>query len=164
MTNLQSTVTRSFVFTELFGAFYQTDILNSYFKILVESHYEGNDDQFAKYCQTPRNHRFQEVFCCWSSVRHFGALTVKLVPNAKWPIYQILSLASKSFDCGPEHGQFVKHWHTFVNHRDQLTLWCLPSERHFEAVTVKLSLNAITTKKIADFQNSVTRLLIIVFT
>ena len=27
MTNLQSTVTRSFVFTELFGAFYQTDIL-----------------------------------------------------------------------------------------------------------------------------------------
>ena len=47
MTNLQSTVTRSFVFTELFGAFYQTAILNSYFKILVESHYEGNDDQFS---------------------------------------------------------------------------------------------------------------------
>ena len=47
MTNLQSTVTRFFVFTELFGAFYQTDILNSYFKILVESHYEGNDDQFS---------------------------------------------------------------------------------------------------------------------
>ena len=46
MTNLQSTVTRFFVFTELFGAFYQTDILNSYFKILVESHYEGND-QFS---------------------------------------------------------------------------------------------------------------------
>ena len=80
---------------------------NSYFKILVEPHYEGNDDQFAKYCQTLRNHRFQL---------------------------------------------------TFVNHRYQLTLWCLPSERHFEAVTVKLSLNAITTKKIADFQNSVTRL------
>ena len=88
---------------------------------------------------------------------------MKLVPNAKSPIYQILSLASKSFDCGPEHGQFVKHWHTFVNHRDQLTLWCLPSERHFEAITVKLSLNAITTKEIADFQNSVTCLLIIVF-
>ena len=51
MTNLQSTVTRFFVFTELFGAFYQTDILNSYFKILVESQYEGNDHQFAKYCQ-----------------------------------------------------------------------------------------------------------------
>ena len=64
MTNLQSTVTRFFIFTELFGAFYQTDILDSYFKILVESHYERNDDQFAKYCQTPRNYRFQEVFCC----------------------------------------------------------------------------------------------------
>jgi len=39
---------------------------NSYFKILVEAHYEENDDWFPKYCQTPRNHRFQEVFCCWS--------------------------------------------------------------------------------------------------
>ena len=51
-----------------------------------------------------------------------------------------------------------------MNHRYRLTLWCLPSERHFEVVTMRLSLNAITTKKIADFQNSVTRLLIIVFT
>ena len=29
-------------------------------------------------------------------------------------------------------------------------------EPHFETLTVKLSLNAITTQKIADFQNSVT--------
>ena len=54
---------------------------NSYIKILVEPHYEGNDDQFAKYCQTLRNHRFQEVFCCWSSERHSGALPVKSAPN-----------------------------------------------------------------------------------
>ena len=40
-----------------------------------------NDDQFAKYCQTPRNHRFQKVICCWSSQRHFGALTVKFALN-----------------------------------------------------------------------------------
>ena len=39
-----------------------------------------------------------------------------------------------------------------------LTYDAYPSEQPFEAVTVKLSLNAITTKKIADFQNSVTRL------
>ena len=58
----------------------------------------------------------------------------------------------------PQDGQFAKHCQTPVNHRFQLDLWCLLSERHFEAVTVKLSLNAITTKKIADFQNSVTRL------
>ena len=74
MTNLQSTVTRFFVFTELFGAFYQTDILNSYFKILVESQYEGNDHQFAKYC-------LSEVLCCWLSVRHFEAVSVKFSPN-----------------------------------------------------------------------------------
>ena len=45
-----------------------------------------------------------------------------------------------------------------LNHRFQLDLWCLPSERHFKAFTVKLLLNAITTKKIADFQISATRL------
>ena len=81
MTNLQSTVTRSFVFTELFGAFYQTDILNSYFKILVESQYEGNDHQFAKYCQEGLGLTCQEVLCCWLSVRHFEAVSVKFSPN-----------------------------------------------------------------------------------
>ena len=50
-----------------------------------------------------------------------------------------------------------------MNQRFKLDLWYLPSQRHFEAVTVKLSLNDFTTKKIADFQNSVRRLLIIVF-
>ena len=61
--------------------FIKTTFCNSYFKILVEPHYEGNDDQFAKYSQTPGNHRFQEVFCCWSSERHFGAPTVKFAPS-----------------------------------------------------------------------------------
>ena len=42
----------------------QLTFSNSYFKILVKPHYEGNDDQFPKHCQTPRNHPFQEVFCC----------------------------------------------------------------------------------------------------
>ena len=54
---------------------------NSYFKILVEPHYEGNDDQLAQYCQTPRNHRFQELFCCLLSGRHFEAFTVKFAPK-----------------------------------------------------------------------------------
>ena len=43
----------------------------SYFKILVEPHYEGNDDEFAKYCQTPRKHRFQQ----------FAVLNIKVAPN-----------------------------------------------------------------------------------
>ena len=37
---------------------------DSYLKIIVEPHYKVNDDQFAKYYETPPNHRFQEVFCC----------------------------------------------------------------------------------------------------
>ena len=28
----------------------KTTFWNSYFKIFIEPHYEGNDDQFAKYC------------------------------------------------------------------------------------------------------------------
>ena len=66
-------------------------------------------------------------------------------------------------NCGPENGQFIKHWHTPLNNHFQLDLWCLPSERHFKTLTVKLSLNAITTQKIADFQNSFTCHRIIVF-
>ena len=49
------------------------------------------------------------------------------------------------------------------NHRSLLLLLCLPSERHFGVLTVKLSLNPIMTKMMADLQNSVTRPLIIVF-
>ena len=78
-----------------------------------------------------------------------------------WSFY--VKILAEPYYC-PQDGQFAKHCHTPLNHRFQLDLWCLPSEQPFEAVTVKLSLNAITTKKIADFQNSVTRLLIIVFT
>ena len=58
----------------------------------------------------------------------------------------------------PQDGQFAKHCQTPLTHRFQLDLRYLATERHFEAVTVKLSLNAITTKKIADFQNSLTPL------
>ena len=35
---------------------------------------------------------------------------------------------------------------------------CLPSQRHFGALTVKLSVNPIMTQKIFDLQNSITRL------
>ena len=77
-----------------------------------------------------------------------------------WSFYG--EVPAKRYYC-PQDVQFAKHCQKPLNPRFQLDLRCLPSERHFEAVTVKLSLNAITTKKIADFQNSVTRLLIIVF-
>ena len=61
-------------------------------------------------------------------------------------------------NCGPKDGQFVKHCQTPLNYRFQLNLWCLPSERHFEALTLKLSIYAIMAQKMADLQNSVTRL------
>ena len=54
---------------------------NSLFKILLYPHYQGYVDQFTKYCQTPRNHSFQEAFCCWSSQQNFGVLTIEFVPN-----------------------------------------------------------------------------------
>ena len=51
---------------------------------------------------------------------------------------------AKPYYCRQD-GRFAKHCQTPLNHRFQLDLWCLQSERHFEAVTVKFSLNAITT-------------------
>ena len=89
-------------------------------------------------------------FCLdsWCFARHLAALTLKILAEP---------------NCGPKDGQFIKHCQTPLNNRFQLNLWCLPLERHFETLTVKLSLNAITTQKIADFQNSVICHGIIVF-
>ena len=42
------------------------------------------------------------------------------------------------------------------NHRSLLLLLCLPSERHFGALTMKLSLNPIMTQMMGDLQNCVT--------
>ena len=61
--------------------FIKQTLWNSYLKILVEPHYKRNDDQFAKYSQTLRNHRLQKVFCWWLSEWHFGLLTVKFLLN-----------------------------------------------------------------------------------
>ena len=133
------------------------------------------------------------VFWYISSVLHFGNSTIHIslnpLLNKRCSICKILlHLYESSFlprflvlcirttfcssyvkilaepNCGPKDGQFIKHCHTPLNHRFQLHLWCLPSERHFETLTVKLSLiNAITTQKLEDFQNSVTWYRIIVF-
>ena len=78
-------------------------------------------------------------------------------------ILQLLRcISSERYYC-PQDGQFAKHCQTPLNHRFQLDLWRLPSERDFGALTVKLSLNPIITRKMADLQNSVTRPLTIVF-
>ena len=58
--------------------------------------------------------------------------------------------------------QFPKYCHTPLNLRFHLVIWCLSSERHFGAVSVKFSLNRITAQKMTNLQNTVRRLIIIV--
>ena len=122
---------------------------NSYLKILVEPHYEGNDDQFAKYFQTPRNHRFQEVFCCGSSERHFGALTVKFAPHWNPIVAQNMANLQNTVT-GLSFTVFA------------LVSLCVSCKQHFGVLTVKFLLNQITTHKMASLENIVTRLRIIV--
>ena len=120
---------------------------NSYFKILVESHYKGNDDQFTKYCQTPRNHRFQEVFCCLSSGRHFGVLTIKFATN-------------------PTVAQNMANFQNTVTGlffpRFPLVYLCVSCKQHFGVFTVKFLLNQITIHKMASLENIVANLRIMV--
>ena len=92
---------------------------------------------------TSLNLRFDLVFLVLSIIVTFWSFYVKVL--------------AETYNC-PQDGQFAKHCQTPLNHRFQLDFWCISPERHFEAVTVKFSLNAITTKKIADNQNSVTPL------
>ena len=127
--------------------FIKPTVWNSYFQILVEPHYEGNDDQFAKYCQTPRNKRFKKVFCCWSSVRHFGALTVKFAPNP---------IVAKNM------ANFLKHCHRPFIHCFPLVYLCVSCKQHFGDLTVKFLPNQITTYKMASLENIVTSLRITV--
>ena len=114
---------------------------NFQFKILVESHYKGNDDQFAKYCQTPRNHRFQEVFCCWSSGRHFGAVTVKFATN---PIVAQNMANFQNTVTGLLFSVF--RWSSCAYHG---------------VLTMKFLLNQITTHKMASLENIMANLRII---
>ena len=61
--------------------FIKQTLWNTYFKFLVDPHYERNHDQFANYSQTLRDHCSKEMFCWWSSQWHFGLLTVKFLHN-----------------------------------------------------------------------------------
>ena len=126
----------------------RASLLSSYGKNVVKPRYETKDSQFARKISHVSEFSFWP--CC---------LVLSIIVTF-WSFYG--EVLADPYYC-PQDGQFAKHCQTPVNHRFQLDLWCLPSERHFEAVTVKLSLNAITTKKIADFQNSFTHLLIIAF-
>ena len=122
----------------------RASLLSSYGKNVAKPHYKPKDAQFAKYCML---HAFESSFwprflvlCIRTTFCHSY---VKILAEPNW---------------GSKDGPFIKHWHTPVNQRFQLDLWYLPSERHFQALTVKLSLNAIKIKNIAAFQDFLTYL------
>ena len=146
-------------------------ICSWYDEILTERSFYPKDDQFAKWWETPPNHRFQLPIWCLSSKRQFGALTVKpcsrspfsgayhqndilylylwnplLTPlkPKKWPICKILSS------------------HAFES-LFSASLMVLIIHRHFQGLTLKFSLNPITTQKLAHLEDTERHLEIIVF-
>ena len=56
--------------------------------------------------------------------------------------------------------RFAKFCRSPLNHRFDLVIWCLLSDWHFGAVSVKFSLNLITKQKMANLQNTGRRLII----
>ena len=105
----------------------------------------------------PKDLQFEKIILHVSEFSFWSCFLVLFIIVTIWSFYG--EVPAERYYC-PQDVQFAKNCQKPLNTRFQLDL---PSERHFEVVTVKLSLNAITTKKIADFQNSFTRLLIIVF-
>ena len=114
---------------------------NSYFEILVEPHYEGNDDQFAKHCQTPRN------------------VLLLIIRATFWSYYFSVHAEPHS---DPKYDQFAKHSHKPFIHRFPLVCLCVSCKQHFGVLAVKFLLNQITTHNMASLENYVTRVRIIV--
>ena len=131
--------------------FITTTFWNSYFKILAEPHYEGNDDQFAKY--TTLNLRFDHAFLCFLSLSAFGAFTVKFSLNRITAqkmaglqkivrrliiiflssfflvIIRALLLSSHGKNLAkpyyePKDAQFARNFHTSQSLRFDLVFWC----------------------------------------
>ena len=145
MTNLQKTVRRLIIiFLSLsYGTYHQSCILE------LVRYTSRKTPLLNKRCSTCKiGLRFYES----SFLPRFLVLCIRTTFCSSY----VKILAEPN--CAPKDGQFIKHCHTPLNNRFQLNLWCLPLVQH-----VKLSLNAITTQKIADFQNSVICHRIIVF-
>ena len=126
MTNLQSTVTRSFVFTELSGAFYQTDI----FKLLLENS-----------CWTPLRRKRWPICKILSNAVEWSfsvSILLLIIRATFWSSY--CEIGAKPH-CGQKYGQFLKHCHRPFIHRYPLVylyIWC---KQHFGVLTVKFLLN-----------------------
>ena len=100
----------------------------------------------------------------------------------RWPVWKILSHASEpSFSAtsivltisrtlwssyleivtlpyyGAKDGRFAKFCHTPLNRRFYLVIWCLSSESHFGALSMKFSLHRIAAQTMTYLQNTIKR-------
>ena len=122
--------------------FIKPTVWNSYFKILFEPHYEGNDESNA------------------SKSSFSGSVLLLIIRATVWSSYCEIRAEPH---CGSKYGQFAKHCHRPFLHRFPLVYLCVSCKQHFGVLTVKFLLNQITTHKMASLENIVTRLRIIVF-
>ena len=116
---------------------------NSYFKILVEPHYEGNDDQLSNAAESS----------------FWGIILLFIIRATFWSFY--CEIRAEPL-CGLNYGAFAKHCHRPFIHRCPLVYLCVSCKQHFGVLTVKSLLNQISTHKMASLENIVTSLRLIV--
>ena len=125
MTNLQSTVTRSFVFTELFGAFYQTDILKLTLKFLLNG---ITKETMTNLQNTVKRH----------GISFSASILLPIITVTFWRCY--CEIRAKPHR-GLKNGQFPKHCHRPFIYRFSLVYLCVSCKKHFGVLTVKFLLN-----------------------
>ena len=83
ITNFQNTVRRLIIIllSFFFLLIIRPSIWSPYGKNVAQSRQDNKDDQYAKYCHTPRNISIHLDFWCFSSKGHFGTLALKFLLN-----------------------------------------------------------------------------------
>ena len=150
MANSQNTVTlyKIIVFSYSCGAYYQSDILellqwNPHFTLL-----------------RPKRWPIWTLLSDASKSSCLASLTVLIIRATFWSCYSKI-LTEPHYN--PKDSKFQKYCHTPLNHHFQLIIKGLSSERHFGDLTMKSSLNSITTQIMTYLQTAVRRLQIISF-
>ena len=80
--------------------------------------------------------------------------------NDTWSSYRVI-VTKPHYDA--KDGRFEEFCHTSLNYRFHLVILHFSLKRPFGAVSVKFSLNRITAQTMTNLQNTVKRLLMIVF-
>ena len=126
MTNLQSTVTRSFVFTELFGAFFS----NRHFKTLTLKFLLNGitKETMTSLQNTVKRH----------GISFSGSILLPIITVTFWRSY--CEIRAKPHR-GLKNGQFPKHCHRPFIYRFSLVYLCVSCKKHFGVLTVKFLLN-----------------------